>query len=334
MNRALPRFARLRRLRGNAALRDMVVDVRLHPSSLILPLFVREGRGIRREVSSMPGVFQLSSDEVVKDLKKAEQLGLKAFILFGVLERHEKDHAGSAALDARNLICRTLQAVKKSGIGMAAITDLCFCEYTSHGHCGVLMKVGKRSRDVTVENDATLKRLATQAVNHARAGADMIAPSGMMDGAVAAIRSALDAKGFSNLPIMSYAVKYASSFYGPFRDAAESAPAFGDRRSYQMDGRRRREALLEARADVEQGADVVMVKPGLPYLDILRELKNALDVPLAAYQVSGEYAMIKAAAQKGWLDEKAVMMETLTAMKRAGADLILTYYAREAARML
>jgi len=281
----------------------------------------------------MPGVFQLSPDQAVHELKEAEAVGLRAFMLFGVIERKTKDEIGSAALDPDNIVCHTLKVVKSAGVKMLAVTDLCFCEYTSHGHCGVLTPEREGRCERTVDNDATLERLGAQAVHHARAGADIIAPSGMMDGTVAAVRGALDEEGYTGLPILSYAVKYASAFYGPFRDAADSAPAFGDRKSYQMDPRRRREALLEAKADLEQGADIVMVKPGLPYLDILRDLREAFDVPLAAYQVSGEYAMIKAAAQKGWLDEKAVMIETLTALKRAGADFILTYFAREAAKI-
>jgi porphobilinogen synthase len=311
-------------------MRGLVAEVELRPADLILPLFVREGREIRKEVKSMPGVYQLSPDQVVKDLKVAEKLGIKAFILFGIISSKEKDERGSEALNSGNIVCETLKAVKKAGIQMVAITDLCFCEYTSHGHCGILT-----SKPVpTVDNDSTLELLAEQALNHARSGADMIAPSGMIDGTVGVIRKALDENGFLHLPILSYAVKYASSFYGPFRDAAESAPSFGDRKSYQMDGRRRREAILEARADLNQGADILMVKPGMPYLDILRDLKEVFHVPLAAYQVSGEYAMIKAAGQKGWIDEKGVMMESLLSLKRAGANLILTYFAREAARIL
>ncbi|MBI4024004.1 MAG: porphobilinogen synthase [Verrucomicrobia bacterium] len=328
------RFARYRRLRHSALLREMGVETRLTPSDFILPLFVCKGLGVRKPVKSMPGVFQLSPDQAVQELRAIEKVGVKAFILFGVIEREAKDDAGSAALDPANVVCETLKVVHASGIRMTAITDLCFCEYTAHGHCGILTKPGAYLREQTVDNDATLEQLGRQAVNHARAGADVIAPSGMMDGAVAAVRCALDAEGFLHLPILSYAVKYASAFYGPFRDAADSAPSFGDRRSYQMDGRRRREAILEATADLEQGADILMVKPGLPYLDILRDLREKVHAPLAAYQVSGEYAMIKAAAQKGWLDEKAVMMETLTSLKRAGADWILTYFAREAAQSL
>jgi porphobilinogen synthase len=323
-------FSRYRRLRHLPGLRDIVSEVRLRPSDFVLPLFVREGLKIRKEVSSMPGVFQLSPDQVVQELKAAKKLGINAFILFGVIHQKKKNDRGTAALDSDNVVCQTLKAVKKAGIQMLAITDLCFCEYTSHGHCGIL--TAKPSQ--TVDNDATLTLLAEQALNHARNGADMIAPSGMMDGAVRVIRKALDENGFSHLPIMSYAVKYASAFYGPFRDAADSAPSFGDRKSYQMDGRRRREAVLEAQADLVQGADILMVKPGLPYLDILRDLREKFHVPLAAYQVSGEYSMIKAAGKNGWIDEKAVMMESLTSLKRAGADLILTYFAREAAQVL
>lgn len=332
-SKALLKFARYRRLRQSPYLRDILAEVRLHPSDLVLPLFVRDGVRVREEIQSMPGIFRLSPDQVVQELKLAEQLGLKAFILFGVIEKEMKDEEGSHALDEDNVICQTLKLVKQSGIRMLAITDLCFCEYTSHGHCGVLVEE-KHSREAIVANDQTLEKLARQAVNHAKAGADMIAPSGMMDGMVAATRDGLDRAGFSNLPIFSYAVKYASAFYGPFREAADSSPSVGDRRSYQMDGRRIREAILEARADLEQGADILMVKPGLPYLDILRNLRETFDVPLAAYHVSGEYAMIKAAAQKGWIDEKAVMLEVLTSLKRAGADLIVTYYAMEAAKAL
>jgi porphobilinogen synthase len=323
-------FARYRRLRSSSTLRDLVAEVKLNASNLILPIFVREGLKIRQEVSSMPGVFQLSPDQVIVELKKAQKLGIKAFILFGVINSKKKNDRGTAALDSENIICHTLKVVKKSGIQMVAITDLCFCEYTSHGHCGVLTSKSPR----TVDNDLTLELLAEQALNHARSGADVIAPSGMIDGTVGTLRRALDENGFSHLPILSYAVKYASSFYGPFREAAGSAPSFGDRKSYQMDGRRRKEALLEAKADLEQGADILMVKPGLPYLDILRDLREKFNVPLAAYQVSGEYAMIKAAGQKGWIDSKAVMMESLVSLKRGGADLILTYFALEAAELL
>jgi porphobilinogen synthase len=326
-------FARLRRLRSSALLREVVADVRLSPSDFVLPLFVREGLNVRQPISSMPDVFQLSPDQIVAELKIAEKLGVKSFILFGVIEKKDKNEAGDVALDPDNIICDTLKLIKSSGIQMLAITDVCFCEYTSHGHCGVLTD-GSHSHDKTVDNDATLDRLAEQAVNHAKAGADIIAPSGMMDGMVAAIRSGLDEAGFVNTPILSYAVKYASAFYGPFRDAAESAPAFGDRRSYQMDPRRSQEAMLEARADLNQGADILMVKPGIAYLDILQKLHQEFDVPLAAYQVSGEYAMIKAAGERAWIDEKAVMMESLIAFKRAGADLIFTYFAVEAAKLL
>jgi porphobilinogen synthase len=325
------KFSRYRRLRSSPILRELVADVTLEPKNLVLPIFVKEGKGVRSEVKSMPGVFQLSPDQVLIELKQAQKLGIKAFILFGVVDSRLKDEKGTCALDPDNIICRTLKQIKKAGIDMIAITDLCFCEYTSHGHCGLLTGKGKHAH---VDNDATLEALSVQALNHVRAGADIIAPSGMMDGLVGSLRTALDQNGYSHLPILSYAVKYASAFYGPFRDAADSAPAFGDRRAYQMDGRRVREALLEAKADLEQGADMIMVKPGLPYLDILQQLRSSLNVPLAAYQVSGEYAMIKAAAKQGWLDEGAVMMESLYAFRRAGADLILTYFAKEGARRL
>jgi porphobilinogen synthase len=325
------KFPRYRRLRSSPILRELVADVTLEPKNLVLPIFVKEGKGVRSEVKSMPGVFQLSPDQVLIELKQAQKLGIKAFILFGVVDSRLKDEKGTCALDPDNIICRTLKQIKKAGTDMIAITDLCFCEYTSHGHCGLLTGKGKHAH---VDNDATLEALSVQALNHVRAGADIIAPSGMMDGLVGSLRTALDQNGYSHLPILSYAVKYASAFYGPFRDAADSAPAFGDRRAYQMDGRRVREALLEAKADLEQGADMIMVKPGLPYLDILQQLRSSLNVPLAAYQVSGEYAMIKAAAKQGWLDEGAVMMESLYAFRRAGADLILTYFAKEGARRL
>jgi porphobilinogen synthase len=322
-------FPRYRRLRSLPEIRDLVAEVQLSPADFILPLFVTEGSRVRNPVSSMPGVFQLSTDQIIEDLKRAESLGIKAFILFGITPQEKKDAKGSHAIDPQNLICKTLEKIKSSGIKMVAITDLCFCEYTSHGHCGILT-----SDSLSVDNDATLHSLSQQALNHARSGAHMIAPSCMMDGMIKTLRTTLDENGFSQLPIMSYAVKYASAFYGPFRDAAQSAPSFGDRKSYQMDARRRKEALLEAKADLDQGADILMVKPGLPYLDILRDLRESFQIPLAAYQVSGEYSMIKAASEKGWIDEKAVMLESLLSMKRAGANLILTYFAREAAAAL
>lgn len=329
----LPAFPRFRRLRRSAALRDLVAEVRLDPARLVLPLFLVPGRARRHPVASMPCVFQLSPDEAMREIEEALAEGIRAFIFFGVIPREQKDDLGSAALDPENVVCETLRLVRGKGLPAVAITDLCLCEYTAHGHCGPLSAADKDGPR-NVDNDATLELLSRQAVNHARAGADVVAPSGMMDGMVARIRAGLDAAGFAETAILSYAVKYASAFYGPFREAAESAPAFGDRRAYQMDGRRRREALAEALADVNQGADVVMVKPGMPCLDILRDLRDRLEVPLAAYQVSGEYAMIKAASANGWLDGRAAMLESLVALHRAGADFLLTYFAREAARAL
>lgn len=322
---------RPRRLRQNRHWRDLLADVELKAEDLILPLFVREGTRGQKEIGSMPGQFQLSPDRIVETLKKSADLGIRSFILFGVIEPHKKDAAGSEACNPNNLICRTLEKIKKAKIDMIAMADVCFCEYTSHGHCGILSP----NSDIAVDNDATLPQLATQSVNLARAGADLLAPSGMMDGGVATMRRALDEAGFQQTVLMAYAVKYASSFYGPFRDAVESAPQFGDRRSYQMDFRRgTREAIAEAQLDLQQGADIVMVKPGLPYLDIIQALSKNISAPIAAYQVSGEYAMIKAAGRNGWIDETAVAMESLHSLKRAGAQLILTYFARDIARHL
>jgi porphobilinogen synthase len=325
-----PQFKRLRRLRSHALMRRMLQDVVLRPEDLVYPIFVRPGKKIRATVPSMPGVHQFSPDSALAELQALEQTGVKSFILFGVTEPRRKDPKGSDAHDPQNAVCKTLELVRKKNLDLYAMTDLCFCSSTSHGHCGIL---SRNEREV-VDNDATIDRLGEQALVHARAGADLVAPSGMMDGAVAAIRKALDSNQFKHLPIMSYAVKYASAFYGPFRDAAQSAPGFGDRKTYQMDPLRQREALQEAEADLEQGADILMVKPGLPYLDILRDLREKFDAPLAAYHVSGEYAMIKAAARQGWVDETAVVLESLAALKRAGASLILTYFARSIAPKL
>jgi porphobilinogen synthase len=312
---------RPRRLRRSAALREMMRETRLDPANLIYPLFVCPGEGVRREVSSMPGVFNLSIDELVRECADARRQGVSSIIVFGLPER--KDERGSDAFAEDGITQRAIRAVKREVKDMVVLADACLCEYTSHGHCGVI-------EDSDVANDPTLEILAETAVSQARAGADVIAPSGMMDGMVAAIRAGLDHSGFSHIPILSYAVKYASAFYGPFREAADSAPQFGDRRSYQMDPPNVREALREAALDVEQGADMLMVKPALPYLDVLRAVRERFDLPLAAYQVSGEYAQIKAAGRLGWIDEERVMMESLIAIKRAGADLILTYFAREA----
>lgn len=321
---------RPRRLRHHPLLRDLVRETRLTAGELILPLFVRPGRGVRREIAALPGHYQLSVDTLVEEVGRARDLGLRAFLLFGIPEH--KDATGSSALDEQGIIPQALRALRQAyGESVLLITDECFCEYTDHGHCGVLADYGRR-RDV--DNDATLPLLAEQCVCHARAGADMVAPSGMLDGMVGAIRRGLDAAGFTWLPIMSYAAKYASSFYGPFREAAESAPQFGDRGGYQMDPANRAEALREVALDLEEGADLVMVKPALAYLDVIYCVKERFGVPVAAYNVSGEYALVQAAAQKGWLDERRTVLEILTSIKRAGADLIITYHAREAARWL
>ncbi|HWB54591.1 MAG TPA: porphobilinogen synthase [Tepidisphaeraceae bacterium] len=321
---------RPRRLRMNPQVRQMLQGVRLHRSDIIVPVFVRDGKNEKREVSSMPGVHQMSVDLAADFLARRADEGFKAYLIFGVIERSQKDAVGSAALDENNVVCRLLREVNRKKIPMAGITDLCFCEYTSHGHCGVLS-----DDKSTVVNDKTVERLVEQAVNHARAGAAVIAPSGMMDGTVAALRKGLDANHFSDVAILSYAVKYASAFYGPFRDAADSAPEFGDRKSYQMDPARGiDEAILEAQMDVEQGADMIMVKPAGAYLDVIRAVRQTTSIPLAAYQVSGEYAMIEAAARNNWIDGERVMLESLLAIKRAGADLIITYYAERLAKLL
>jgi len=314
---------RLRRLRRNATLRRLVRETRLAKDDLIYPLFAVPGVSVRNPVPSMPGVFQLSVDELVHEALEAKALGIPAILLFGIPEA--KDEVGSGAYAQDGIVQRAVQEVKSRVSDLLVITDVCLCEYTSHGHCGVL-------RGGEVENDATLELLARTALSHARAGADVVAPSDMMDGRVAAIRGALDENGFSQLPIMAYAAKYASGFYGPFRDAAQSTPQFGDRRSHQMDPANSDEALREIRLDIEEGADIVMVKPALAYLDVITRARLEFDLPLAAYSVSGEYAMIKAAAERGWLDEPRIMMEVLIAIKRAGADMIITYYAKDAAR--
>jgi porphobilinogen synthase len=320
---------RPRRLR-RPELRPLLNRVSLRRSDIIVPVFVREGTDVRQEVPSMPGVFQMSVDLATPWLARRAEEGFGAYLIFGVIDRSKKDAAGTEALDERNVVCQLLRAVKTAQIPMAGITDLCFCEYTSHGHCGPLTADGS-----TVRNDETVVQLVKQAVNHARAGAAVIAPSGMMDGTVAALRQGLDADGFEDVSILAYAVKYASAFYGPFRDAADSAPAFGDRRSYQMDpGRGPDEAVLEAMLDVQQGADMVMVKPAGAYLDIVAAVRQAVRVPVAAYQVSGEYAMLEATGRNGWLDHDRAVLESLLAIKRAGADLIITYYAELLARLI
>jgi porphobilinogen synthase len=316
---------RPRRLRRTAALRDMVRETRLDPSNLIYPLFACPGEGVRREVKSMPGVFNLSVDELVKECEDARRVGVSSIIVFGLPER--KDERGGDAFAEDGITQRAIRAVKREVKDLLVVADTCLCEYTSHGHCGVI-------QDGDVANDPTLDILAQTAISQAESGADIIAPSGMMDGMVSAIRAGLDAAGFTHIPILSYAVKYASAFYGPFREAADSAPQFGDRRGYQMDPPNVREALREAALDVEQGADMLMVKPALPYLDVLRAARERFDLPLAAYQVSGEYAQIKAAGRLGWIDEERVMMESLIGIKRAGADLILTYFAKDVIKRL
>ena len=316
---------RMRRLRRSEPLRRLVRETRLSRDDLVLPLFVVEGSGVRQPVASMPGVERLSVDLVGEECKRVADLGIPAVILFGIPAA--KDARGSGADDPNGVVQRAVAAARRAAPDLCVITDVCLCEYTDHGHCGLL-------EGEEVANDPSLERLAATALSHARAGADMVAPSDMMDGRVAAIRGALDAAGFAHVPILSYAAKYASAFYGPFREAAESAPAFGDRRGYQMDPPNRREALREMELDLAEGADVLMVKPALPYLDVLAEARRRFDVPLAAYHVSGEYAMLMAAAANGWLDGPRAMMEALVAIKRAGADFILTYAAREVAARL
>lgn len=316
---------RPRRLRRNETIRALVRETTLTPDDLVYPLFVCEGEGVRREIGAMPGVFNLSVDELVKEVESARSEGIRSVILFGVPD--EKDAVGSQAYAEDGITQKATRALKREVSNTLVIADNCLCEYTEHGHCGVI-EAGE------VLNDPTLELLARTAVSQAEAGADIIAPSNMMDGFVVAIREALDASGFEHIPIMSYAVKYASGFYGPFREAAQSAPQFGDRRGYQMDPANSREAMREAELDYQQGADLLMVKPALPYLDIIRAVRERFDLPIAAYQVSGEYAMIKAAARLGWIDEERVALESLTSIKRAGADIILTYFAREIAKRL
>lgn len=316
---------RPRRLRRNDAIRSLVRETRLAPENFVLPLFVCPGTGVRREISSMPGVFNLSIDELTKEVAAAKDAGVSSIILFGLPKT--KDPVGSGAYAEDGIVQRAIRSIRQSSPEMIVIADTCLCEYTSHGHCGVV-------RGGEVINDESLELLAQTALSQAGAGADIVAPSAMMDGQVGAIRGRLDAEGFENTAIMSYAVKYASAFYGPFREAAQSTPEFGDRRAYQMDPPNAREALREAEIDYAEGADILMVKPATVYLDVLKMVRERFDVPCAAYHVSGEYALIKAAAQKGWIDEERVMMETLTSIKRAGADIILTYYAREAIRLL
>ena len=314
---------RPRRLRRGERLRAMVRETRVTPEHLIYPLFVAPGEGLRREIASLPGCFHLSVDEIAREAREVEALGIAGVILFGL--PNAKDPLGSEGYADDGVVQQAVRAIRAECRELLVFTDVCLCEYTSHGHCGVI-------EAHEVKNDPTLELLARMAVSHARAGAHVVAPSDMMDGRVGAIRQALDANGFAEIPILSYAVKYASAFYGPFREAADSAPQFGDRRGYQMDPANVREALREVRLDLEEGADMVMVKPALPYLDVLRAVREAVDVPVAAYNVSGEYAMVKAAAQRGWIDEERIVKETLTSIRRAGADAILTYHAKDFAR--
>jgi porphobilinogen synthase len=353
-------ITRMRRLRRTAELRNLVSETRLSPESFVYPLFVCPGEGVRKEVRSMPGVFNLSVDEAVKEAREAHGLGVKSVILFGLPEK--KDQVATGAWAEDGIVQQVTRALKREVPGLILMGDVCLCEYMSHGHCGVVREnplaksLGAAARDQVVDreiptqakgglewgthaeyeidNDASLEILAQTAVSLTRAGVDIIAPSDMMDGRVAAIREALDEAGFVNTPILSYAAKFASGFYGPFREAADSAPQFGDRRSYQMDGANVREALREIELDVEEGADMIMVKPAMPYLDVIAAARLRFDLPLAAYQVSGEYAMIEAAARNGWIDRERVMMESLTSIRRAGASIILTYYAKEAGKLL
>jgi len=321
----LPLTRRARRLRTTEAMRGLVRETRLSPEMLVLPLFVCEGEGVRREVASMPGVFNLSVDEAVREASGAKADGVNSVLLFGIPDF--KDDVGSMAYDANAPVQKAIAAIKSEVPGVLVITDVCLCEYTDHGHCGLII-------DSEIANDPTVALLARAAVSHAAAGADIVAPSDMMDGRVGEIRKALDERGFDMVAIMSYAAKYCSAFYGPFRDAAGSTPKFGDRRSHQMDPSNVDEALREVEQDIEEGADIVMVKPALAYLDVIAKVKATYNYPTAAYHVSGEYSMLKAAARNGWIDEERAMMETLTSIRRAGADIIITYYAREAARAL
>lgn len=316
---------RMRRLRSTESMRRLVRETHLEPSQFILPLFAVEGEGIRREIGSMPGNYQLSVDELVKECETTRSLGVGGVMLFGIPAH--KDECASGAYDDNGIVQQSIRAIKKAVPDLLVMTDVCNCEYTSHGHCGKVVDGG-------VDNDATLEWLAKSSVSHARAGADVVAPSDMMDGRVGAIRDALDEAGFEKTPILSYAAKYASCFYGPFRDAAESAPQFGDRRGYQMDPPNAREAMREIALDIEEGADMIMVKPAMPYLDVIRMARDSFDAPLAAYQVSGEFSMISAAARNGWIDLDRAILESLTCIRRAGADIILTYFSHAAARLL
>ena len=316
---------RPRRLRRTEALRGLVRETRLSAAGFIYPMFVCPGNKVRKEVSSMPGIYQQSADQIVEECREVEALGIPGVILFGLPEK--KDARGATSLAADGVVQKAIEAIRKAKLNLLVVTDVCLCEYTDHGHCGVI-------ENGEIVNDPTLGILAEQALSHARAGADVVAPSDMMDGRVGAIRAKLDAHKFENIPIISYAAKYCSGFYGPFREAAESAPKFGDRRSYQMDPANSREAMKEVELDLEEGADVIMVKPALPYLDIIRAVRDRFDIPVAAYNVSGEFSMVKAAAQNDWIEEQRVVLEILTGIQRAGAQIILTYHAKDAARWL
>ncbi len=320
-------FKRFRRLRINENLRNLLTQTRLDINDFMYPLFAKTGKNIKLEIASMPGVFQMSPDEIVKECKELKKLGIKSVMLFGIPD--VKDSIGSDALCEHGIVATTVKEIKKAHPDMFVVSDLCFCEYTDHGHCGII-----DTKNQTVDNDATLKILGEQAIIHAKAGVDMIAPSGMMDGMITAIRKALDNVGFINLPIMSYSTKFASSYYGPFRDVAESAPSFGDRKSYQMNPANRQEAINESIEDEREGADILMVKPALAYMDIIRDVRENTSLPLAVYNVSGEYSMLKMAGKAGLIDYDRVMMETLLGFKRAGADIIITYHAKEAAKLL
>ena len=322
---------RPRRLRSNKLIRDLVSENHLSVKDLIMPLFVRPGNGIKNEISSMPGNYQFSVDTLVEEVKELASLGIPGVILFGIPST--KDELGTEAYADDGIIQKAVRAIKENVSDILVITDVCMCEYTNHGHCGYIKK-DEKTGEYQIDNDETLKLLTKEALSHAEAGVDMVAPSDMMDGRVGAIRDILDDNGYDNIPIMSYAAKYASAYFGPFRDAAESPPSFGDRRTYQMDTPNSEEAIREVALDIDEGADIVMVKPALPYLDIIRLIKDQFGYPVAAYNVSGEYSMVKAAHEKGWLDEKAVALETLMSIKRAGADIILTYWAKDAARWL
>ncbi len=332
-NPAKPTFptTRLRRLRYHPAMRRLVQETRLMPANFVLPLFVRPGQGVRQPIASMPGHYQISPDQLAAELDDVQRLGLGGVILFGIPA--VKDATGTDSTSDSGIVQQAIAAAKQTAPDVLVMTDVCFCEYTDHGHCGI---INDRTGRIDVDNDATLELVASQALSHARAGADVVAPSGMMDGMVGAIRARLDAHGFAHLPIISYAAKYSSAYYGPFRDAAESAPQFGDRRSYQMDpAAGAAQALREVELDLAEGADVVMVKPALAYLDIIRDVRESFPgVPVAAYNVSGEFSMVKAAAERGWVDERAVALESLTAIRRAGASILLTYWAKDAARWL